>query len=78
MSTSITCDGCGKPIDGKPVVIGVIIKRDYHAASCAVVAQRFVDTEEALRVSVHEKFIAERELLISKLSEGGFKLPDVE
>lgn len=75
MSAIYTCDGCQKSIDS-PTKVGHITKRDY-CDECAAKAKQFVEAEEALRKITHERFTADRELLVANFSEGGFKLPDV-
>ena len=75
MSTSFHCDGCRESVE-IPIKVGHILRREY-CESCAMVANQFVDAEEALRKSTHEKFAADRELLIVRFSANGFKLPDV-
>lgn len=76
MAATYSCDGCGNPID-KPIVLGKIVKRDY-CETCAEAAATFTMAEEALRAAAHEKFIADRALLIERFSANGFKLPDAQ
>lgn len=75
MSASFTCDGCRSSVD-VPTVVGVVLKRDY-CDECAKKAKQFSEAEEALRKTMHERFVTDRDLLIATYSEGGFKLPDV-
>mgnify|MGYP001610618570 FL=1 len=75
MSTSFHCDGCGEPVES-PVKVGRVLRREY-CEPCAAAANQFVDAEEALRKSTHEKFAADRELLIARFSANDFRLPDV-
>ena len=74
MAISYSCDGCGVRVDA-PRKVGHITKREY-CESCEKIAASFVEAEEALRVATHEKFRTDRELLVAKFAEGGFKLPD--
>jgi hypothetical protein len=67
------CDGCREPVE-TPVRIGKVIEREY-CATCAELAQKFVDAEEALRVQTQAAFQREREALIAVHTD--FKLPDV-
>lgn len=75
MSVQHSCDGCGRSVEA-PLLVGHVLRREY-CAECAAAANKFVDAEEALRKSTHEKFTTDRELLISRFSADGFKLPDV-
>ena len=75
MSIQYICDGCDKPV-AEPKEVGYITKRHY-CSQCAEKAKTFLDAEEALRKELHERFTADRELLIVKFSENGFNLPDV-
>jgi hypothetical protein len=68
-----SCDGCGEPVE-TPVKIGKVIEREY-CETCAVLAQKFIDAEEALRVQTQAAFQREREALIAVHTD--FKLPDV-
>ena len=75
MSTSFHCDGCGEPVES-PVKVGRVLRREY-CEPCAAAANQFVDAEEALRKTTHERFATDRALLISRFSANGFRLPDV-
>lgn len=75
MAISFSCDGCGNPVTD-PVKIGHITRREY-CEECKVIAERFVEAEESLRATTHERFIDDRALLVAKFSEGGFRLPDI-
>ena len=75
MTTLYVCDGCGAGVE-KPLKLGHVLKREYCEA-CGPRARLFVEAEEELRKRLHEQFHADRDLLIAKASEGGFKLPDI-
>lgn len=75
MSVQFVCDGCAKPV-AEPKEVGHVTKRQY-CAECAVKADLFIDAEEALRKTLHERFTADRDLLIAKFTDGGFRLPDI-
>ena len=57
-------------------IIGDIIPRDY-CSDCAARANVFLQSHEFLRKACYDKFTEDREILIAKYSENGFKLPDV-
>lgn len=75
MSATYQCDGCREPV-AEPVYVGKVLRRDY-CAGCAVKAEKFIEAEEDLRKRTQERFRADRALLISNMSAGGFRLPDV-
>lgn len=73
MAVSYTCDGCGATVEN-PVKVGKVLQREYCEA-CAVKANEFVATEEALRKRTQQTFIEGRAALIAQ--HEGFRLPDV-
>lgn len=75
MATIHLCDGCAKPADALTVV-GVVVRHEYCEA-CAVLAKRFLEVEDELRVELTTRFSADRAALIERYSAGGFRLPDV-
>ena len=75
MATIHLCDGCAKPADALTVV-GVVVKHEY-CLDCAVLAKRFLEVEDELRVELTTRFSADRAALIERYSAGGFRLPDV-
>lgn len=75
MATAFICDGCNRPVT-EPKKVGHVTPREY-CPECAPRADKFVEAEEALRKGLVEKFVSDRALLISQMSEGGFTLPDI-
>ena len=74
MATYFMCDGCAKPVEN-PVKVGFVIQREY-CETCADAANQYIAAEEALRKTVHERFIDDRAALIARFSANHFKLPD--
>ena len=74
MALHFSCDGCAKPVEN-PVKVGHVIQREY-CPDCAEAANQYIAAEEALRKTVHERFIDDRAALIARFSANNFKLPD--
>ena len=74
MAINFICDGCAKPVEN-PVKVGFVIQREY-CETCADAANQYIAAEEALRKTVHERFIDDRAALIARFSANNFRLPD--
>lgn len=75
MASSYTCDGCKLTVV-EPTKVGHVLPRDY-CATCAELAQQFIEAEQKEREMVHSAFQSKREKLIKKFGANGFLLPDV-